>query len=291
MQEKIELYEEMLALEPASRLFFPLAEMLVKVEEYHRAKEVLERGLTSHPEFIEARLLLLDVLHKLGRVDVALEEIRKVLCLLGAYEGFWKSWGILLEEENDRDSLIAMRFMRRALQGHPLRWGEIFEKGCEQVLKSSPSEAASESSKSDAVPAMSGSSEAQAHEESLSDTDTIPDDEDAEEVPNISLAPDVSTKTMADLLMEQEEYEKALGIYEGLLKTCPEETERQDIAQAIDDARNKIAATRSAETTTEASGPEASEIDEDEQEMDGETRELVKTLSALADRLEQRAQE
>ncbi len=279
MQEKIELYEEMLALEPASRLFFPLAGMLVKVEEYGRAQEVLVRGLASHPEFIEARLLLLDVLHKLDRVDLALEEIRKVLCLLGAYEGFWKSWGILLEEENDRDSLVAMRFMRRALQGNPLRWGEILEKGCEQVLESSGAEEIRVATGADVSQPMSTDAEVQGLEE-----DELPGDSDAEEVNDISLAPDVSTRTMADLLMEQEEYEKALDIYERLLKRCSEESEQQELVRSIDNARKKMAEAGSDEDTVEVA-----EAGEESQEMDGETRELVKTLAALADRLEQRA--
>jgi len=312
MQEKITLYEEMLALEPGSRLFFSLARLLVDAGEYDRAREVLVQGLALHPEFMEARLLLLDVLGTLGDVDTCLDETDKIVRLLSSYQGFWRSWETLLEKEGDRDSLVAMRFMRGALQGNPLRWMDVFEKGCEQVLGiSAPAKSAggAESVTEDEPPAEgyalsdrdvavdsakleSPSEEAGAPavrpepptgDEGSSVMDEPLGDQDAEEVETISLGPDVSTRTMADLLVKQEEYEQALDIYEGLLQTCPAGPERQDLELAMDGARKKM--------TESGSVPEeAVDVSEPGQDDSGrETDEIVKTLSALADRLEERA--
>ena len=69
MTEKIEWYKEVLELEPNSKVFFPLARMLANEGETEEAIEIIERGLVRHPEFLEARLYCIELLHKCGRID------------------------------------------------------------------------------------------------------------------------------------------------------------------------------------------------------------------------------
>lgn len=341
MQEKIKLYEEMLALEPGSKFFFPLAKMLMARGEYDRAQKIIRQGLAVHPEFIEARLLLLDVLDNLGENDAALEETASIVQLLSGYKGFWKLWEKLLAAKDDRDSLIAMRFFRGAMQGTPLRWVDIFEQGCAQVLNAStPADASGfkedhvgdhseEEAKRDMsdmdpegalqkMPAVPVATEFVAESESMNKTvplangaelsgqlptdrdATIPvtrdgdggseapeggdepdSDQDADEVETISIDPDVRTRTMADLLMEQEEYGQALEIYEGLWEIYPPGPERRDLERLMNAARKKMAGDMKR-------GEEKGKTEQAHDE-NPERDEVVKTLSALADRLEERA--
>ena len=58
MMDKIEWYREVLELEPSSKLFFPLARLLVEDGQPEAALETLRRGLERHPEFLEARLFI-----------------------------------------------------------------------------------------------------------------------------------------------------------------------------------------------------------------------------------------
>ncbi|PIE69032.1 MAG: hypothetical protein CSA21_04420 [Deltaproteobacteria bacterium] len=317
MQEKITLYQEMLKLEPGSKLFFPLAEMLVAAEEYGNAEEVLTKGLAIHPEFMEARLLLVDVLDKLGQDERVLDETRHVIQMLNAHQGFWKSWETLLARENDMDSLLALRFLTSGLQGTPLRWMDVFAKGCEQVVTQASHTESVETvsvTKSEDMESMvaeeldaslyeeegeSGLSEAPIHEDieaagdtplaSLEETDKLDGleeqpatDQDADEVADISLDPDVSTRTMADLLVEQEEYEQALAVYQRLLETCEDASDRQHIMETIEKVQGQMAVPEH-EVVEPASSDEEGDVQE------GERDEMVKTLSSLADRLDERA--
>jgi tetratricopeptide (TPR) repeat protein len=353
MQEKIKLYEEMLALEPGSKFFFPLAKMLMARKEYERARKVINQGLSVHPEFMEARLLLLDVLGLLGEDDTAQEETASIVQLLSRYQGFWKSWEALLGAKGDRDGLVAMRVFRGAMQGTPLRWVDILEQGCDQMLnvpapagesgledQVSDEDVSGEEAERDMaggdlqdalqeMPPVAVAAEFVSESESMSRAEsatsdfelsgqlptdresTIPmtqdeqkeaitrssalsgiletpgggdepdSDLDADEVETISIDPDVRTRTMADLLMEQEEYGQALDIYEGLWEIYPPGPERQGLEKLMETARKKLAGDMNSMRTEEKT--------EQPQDEDSEKDEIVKTLSALADRLEERA--
>ena len=65
-QEKAAWYREVLDLEPGSKVFLPYARLLLELDRADEAVSVLRDGLGRHPEFMEARLLLIDVLHKRG---------------------------------------------------------------------------------------------------------------------------------------------------------------------------------------------------------------------------------
>ncbi|GAU07861.1 hypothetical protein [Desulfoplanes formicivorans] len=350
MQDKIRFYEEMMALEPGSKLFFPFAKMLMDGGRYEHARSVLEQGLNAHPEFMEARLLLLDVLHHLGLGDEANQQGQKIIRLLGRYQGFWTSWENSLEVDNDRDLLLALRFVRSALQGNPLRWVDILDRGCSQLLQGLAAAGGPDREKDpcsdrdfrDAgkslqgatqenglqevpaspgltddpaeardtevvegeidVPGQKGISEGDtAHwepcdlEEATSLVDSEPsgdpaacfakdepaNDQDADEVEAISIDPDVRTKTMADLLMKQEEYSQALEIYQELWKSCPPGQDRHELEQAMNEARQRLAQGHEETGILDSvpSDPLAGQ----------ETDEVVKTLSALADRLDERS--
>ena len=67
MTEKIEWYKEVLELEPNSKVFLPLAHLYASRNEIDEAVAALEHGLSRHPEHMEARLFLIELLYKAGR--------------------------------------------------------------------------------------------------------------------------------------------------------------------------------------------------------------------------------
>jgi tetratricopeptide (TPR) repeat protein len=339
MQDKIRFYEEMMALEPGSKLFFPFAKLLMDGGRYEHARKVLEQGLQVHPEFMEARLLLLEVLHHLDFGDEAHQQGRKIIRLLGRYQGFWKVWEDSLEADKDKDLLLALRFVRGSLQGKPLRWVDILESGVSQLLQKDGANKAvvrKEESGPHHDPQGIGASPqgeipsrgqeapvgsdqphdpAQGHEsitregipekhaahwEPCDTEETVladsgpsgepkiglPKDEpvgdqDAEEVETISIDPDVRTKTMADLLMKQEEYVQALEIYQELWASSSPGQEREGLEESMNKAKQRLAQIQEDNAWITSSGSEAVPA--------REPAEVVKTLAALADRLEERA--
>ena len=388
MQDKISVYEEILAMEPGSKLFFSLAKMLVASGDYSKAEKILLQGLTAHPEYLEARLLLLDVLEFLGHEDDALEHCRGMLDLLKESTGFWAVWHRILAGNGERDTRTALGFVQASLQGKALAWTDIFEQGlgvalahaddigmpvaqpsegdfdgqepeAEESVSSSSLDAAVESGvepkedispdaplsapeslavseletedisePEDALEQESKSEETQnvdsqsqpepapeiakhidldmapvAGTESAMPLENIPQvtedvieereeegeepcqDADAEEVDDISIHSDVTTRTMADLLMEQEEYAQAAVIYEKLWKESAPGAERREIYDALEAARSNAG-----EITREEAGQSIG-TDVPQGHEKSAPHDALKTLSALADRLEQRAKQ
>ncbi|WP_022662674.1 tetratricopeptide repeat protein [Paucidesulfovibrio longus] len=128
MQQKIEWFQEVLSLEPGSRVFFPLARLFVQVGELENAVSTLRSGLDRHPEYLEARMLLVQVLSDLGRSDEALEQSRRVVEALGGYPSFWKLWAQGQPHEN-RDFAVFLMLVASWLQGRPVHWTDIMLEG------------------------------------------------------------------------------------------------------------------------------------------------------------------
>ena len=61
--EKAKWYQEVLSLDPDSRIFLPYARLLAELGRAGEAVDVLKAGLGKHPEFLEARLYLIELLH------------------------------------------------------------------------------------------------------------------------------------------------------------------------------------------------------------------------------------
>lgn len=384
MQDKISVYEEILAMEPGSKLFFPLAKMLVASGDYSKAETILLQGLSAHPEYLEARLLLLDVLEYLGREDDALEHCRKMLELLKNSTGFWAVWHRILAENGERDTRTALGFVQASLQGKALAWTDIFEQGLNVVLEHADyaDRSALQLSDNDALsqePGQEGSPvaasllhgvadpgltsqeasspvvdlaspeslvEPELETEGIAEAEDILEedvksegessvdspvqseiaapiepavapvaetesgeplenivvtedvieveeeegeepvqDADAEEVDDMSIHSDVRTRTMADLLMKQEEYAQAAAIYEQLWEESSPGVERRELYDALEEARSNAR-----DINTEESGLSVGTdvpVDDDK----SVTPDALKTLSALADRLEQRGKQ
>ena len=130
MKQKIEWYREVLALEPGSRVFFPLARLLASDGQLPVAISTLQQGIVHHPDHVEARLLLIEFLLLAGNQTAAEGEASELGRLFSAYPAFWGAWSnILSTKPGMRDAALAMRVVGLALQGKTITWGAIVEQG------------------------------------------------------------------------------------------------------------------------------------------------------------------
>ncbi len=130
MTEKIEWYREVLELEPGSKLFFPLARLLVEDHRMEEAIDVLEHGLERHEEFLEARLYLIELLHTSGRSEACQLQVSRLSKLFSTYAGFWQAWAASLEHAATGSDIVAvLRFLALAFSHDNVSLSDVFARG------------------------------------------------------------------------------------------------------------------------------------------------------------------
>lgn len=135
MTEKIEWYKEVLELEPNSKVFFPLARLLVEEGRSEEATGILELGLARHDEFLEARLFLIELLYKTGRQSACEAQVKKLSRMFSAYSGFWQAWATTLAAENQgADTATVMRFLALNFAKGPVSLSDVLEQGVNSLL-------------------------------------------------------------------------------------------------------------------------------------------------------------
>src|SRR5437660_197167 len=78
---KIEELRFRLKTDPKSRLFYPLAEELRKIQQHAEAEQVLLLGLTTHPAYLSAWVSLGRLLREQGKNAEAVEPLTRALQL------------------------------------------------------------------------------------------------------------------------------------------------------------------------------------------------------------------
>lgn len=99
------------------RFFSPLAKLLRDSQQPDKAIEVLRAGLRHSSVFLEARLLLIQILFEQSRAGECSEELSTVTGLLERYPAFWEVWAESVSEKN-RDLALAIRLMASTIR-HP----------------------------------------------------------------------------------------------------------------------------------------------------------------------------
>ena len=107
MANKIELYREVLEIEPNSKVFFPLARELAEEGHVDAAVAVLQKGIAFHPDHLEAKFLLIDILTRQGREGEAESVFTDVGALLARYPSVWLLWSKAAAARS-RDPSLAM---------------------------------------------------------------------------------------------------------------------------------------------------------------------------------------
>ena len=301
MMEKIEWYQEVLELEPSSKVFFPLAKLLQNNNQPNEAVATLRQGLDRHPEFFEARLMLIDLLESSGRSEEALQEVERLGSKLDLYPGFWQAWAGVCEQQGQMDVSVALRLLAVSLSGKDVSLMDVLQQGLQSILGNPPVSGipltASSSVSDSAAPAghLEPAPEvleknARSHapvanatvspaergqmEESISLAPTEPDELADEEEP-FSLR----TRTMATVLLEQGDLQGALDIYEELLAVAESPEKKQELQERISELSSRM--------KTGVYEPEHDEPKADEP-LQGKQK-LLDALENLAKRLEVRA--
>ncbi len=314
MKEKIDWYQEVLDLEPGSKVFFPLAKLLTQNNELLRAIETLQHGLERHPEFIEARLYLVDLLHQNSEIKGNKERLEQHLAflipLLERYAGFWQAWG----STQKGDSALAIAFLAAVFKDKGLTLSQVFTKGLQSFFdgnKSNFEPGGQSGLKGDNFTLPNHNLNKDVELESEIDTDveleisreqqvapTIADNvaeaisalaEQAQGINNTEPYDDMldedeegeerfslRTRSMAEVLAEQGDYAGALEIYQELISNATSSQEKEDLQYRINTLSAYI-----------SSAQEKTIVDEDVTASSGQNR-VMSVLEILAGRLENR---
>ncbi len=307
MKEKIEWYQEVLELEPNSKVFFPLARLLAQTGQIEDALNTLQHGIARHPEFIEARLYYIELLYGHGRMPQCQEQVDQLSGLFSGYAGFWEAWGACLASSGKgRDVALALTFLAASFQNSNLTLAQVMELGLQSVLgrkeqvapaaarAASPAEldsapeASAVSSTPPTVPPLAElvqSLPAESQAVRLADLAEQARRVAVRDVPQVGDGEErfsLRTRSMAEVLAEQGDFKGALEIYQELALTASTSEETVDLQHRISTLTARLGAAQE-ETVPqeEVSLPEASAPGKDR---------LLSLLETLADRLETRAQ-
>lgn len=132
MIEKIDLYREVLAIEPNSKVFFPLARELAEAGRVDEAVRILESGIGFHPDHLEAKFLLVELLSRQGKEEEAVGIFSGVQESLIRYPSVWRLWSRHAAFAS-RDPVLALAFLAQYFRDPGLTFAEVLEKGLEVV--------------------------------------------------------------------------------------------------------------------------------------------------------------
>jgi tetratricopeptide (TPR) repeat protein len=314
MNAKITWFEELLAAEPNSKFFFPLAQAYVQTGRDADAIAVLRKGLSFHPEHLEARLLLIQCLERGEDRSLALAQVEQLATSLAACPSFWNLWAEQSKTAG-RDSLgLTLGMLSGLLQGTDLNWGRILESGLRAMSDPGPQSEVPHPEQAPSSPARTdtdspseqqqgeqpggqqpgeqqpdarqpsgdqppGQQAAEQHPDGHVPAPPSPDEPapasadmpspptqpraaatDADEEPAAAAHDSASdlpsdgslelsegerryyeTKTYAQLLADQGESAEALDLYTKLLQSTPDETQRQELEDRINQLRETLA--------------------------------------------------
>ena len=291
MKAKIDWYKEVLELEPGSKVFFPLARLLAENGQLQDALSTLRLGLERHPEFIEARLYLIELLYRNGQSVQCEPQVGQLTRLFSKYPGFWEAWGACTANtEKRRDLSLTLRFLSMLFQHPDIGLEDVLENGLHSLVMPQKEisfayeaevEADQKSLPTDAVSFSSGApvvtQEPPVTASAVLTVSPSPMTKHAEEMDDATEPFTLRTKSMADLLAGQSDVNGALEIYRELVLRAESAEERQEINE-------RIAQLSSSQTqATDAPAPLSPDIP-----PPGKQR-MQHLLESLAERLEARA--
>lgn len=125
--EKALWYREVLSLDPDSRIFLPYARLLSELGQTDEAVDVLKTGLAKHPEFLEARLFLIELLLASGQEDVAGFEADGIIELLSQSPALWRIWSRRPGIRADQAAMLL--FFASSMQKNGYSLTDVFEAG------------------------------------------------------------------------------------------------------------------------------------------------------------------
>lgn len=299
MTNKIEWYREVLELEPGSKLFFPLARLLVEDGQPEAALETLRKGLERHPEFLEARLFYIEQLYHHGQPEACVAEVMELGQLFSSYPGFWQAWAASMLGSGCGDVATALRFLATSFASRPLNLNEVFERGLRSFMQEAQEPGDLPRGRALADLTVSNAVRGQGREEGRTAVapaadyqaaltakvggtaamDRVPDARDTgavsarEQDNSVSLC----TRSMAEVLAEQGDLQGALEIYNELAAVAGS-SEQEELQQRIRMLRARFEGAAAEDQALSAPDGAA-----------GKDK-LISMLESLAERVEARAQ-
>jgi len=135
-QDRIDFYEQVLELEPGSKLFYTLARLYCEHDHLEKAQAVLESGLEKHPEHMQARLLLASVMERAGNSSAARGVYREIFDRVLDSPEFWSGLAAAFKEEGRDEPALAAAFLSSWISDHSLTWSRVFQNGLDHLKKS-----------------------------------------------------------------------------------------------------------------------------------------------------------
>ncbi len=132
-QDRIEFYEQVLELEPGSKLFYTLARLYCEHDDLEKARKVLESGLEKHPEHIQAKLLLASVMERSGDSSAARGVYREIFDRVLDSPEFWSGLAAAFREEDRSEPALAAAFLSSWLAEPSLTWSRVFQNGLDSL--------------------------------------------------------------------------------------------------------------------------------------------------------------
>ncbi len=245
MMAKIEWYKEILEIEPGSKLFFPYARELVEVGQNQLAVQVLRQGLAMHPEFIEARVLLVSLLYEAQDTVGCSAEMEPLFKMFSAYPAFWDAWSQMASKHGKSAAALGSALLASVYKN-------------ESVSLESLMLSALQLSTGHNAPAHE---EAKAPRSSASEKSKKPRKQ-AEEHAGKSRAESFSlrTRSMADVLAEQGDLESAIAIYNELIANSTTVSERRSLRRRLKDMEKKLEAEKMLSASDADMGQEQSKV-------------------------------
>lgn len=318
MDNKIKWFKEFLEIEPNSKIFFPLARLLHEDGRTPEAIATLKKGVEKHPDHLEARFFLVELLAEGGQGDGAAKEADGLASTLSQYPAFWQVWAER-SAPRSKDSALALSFLASTFRGRSITWSQVIEEGLKALFASegipcpavsaqpevlgevhfeAPPDIEYMEEEEPVAPGVDMSAEAaevygagsaeDAIAQVLAEEDEFalePEPEPGQPEPEPVDAGEegegnIRTRTMADLLAEQGDYKGALAIYQelALMSDGDEAAELAELAGAMQAKMRRGGAAAPAKDKRPEPGP-----------LPGKEK-LLSTLEALAERLEARAQ-
>jgi tetratricopeptide (TPR) repeat protein len=203
MHDTLQLLDELLAHDSGSKIFFPLARLYKKQGNTSRAIDIVRKGLEFHPDYLEAQLFLIELLHDVGAYAEAETIARDIHAKLAAYGKFWTSLRSSFSRSEQADLMTASFVFEQATTDQVVDLFALLRSGISHYLDTTTH------------------FNAIVHEPE--------NDLDAEEVAQLCINSGIKTKTMAKLLFTQGEYAQALRLYDELINICADSTERAEL--------------------------------------------------------------
>ncbi len=290
MQEKIKWYEEILAVEPGSKLFYPLAWLYLQEEELDKAAAALISGLEKHPEFFQARVLLLEVLDRQGREQELENQMHQALEEFSKNSRFWDLAADYFERRSDPDLAVALRYLGQALQSRHTGWVQLLQQALKQGVQGSALSQQDKISEPEARPGTAPDSEALGLSPGENEMEFFQKQNTAQEEQDLASQggseeleqkreSHYKTATMAEIMAEQGDYQGAGDIYSWLVEQTESETKRAELRARREELLQQV---------QEIEAPQAEQEPEHAQTTQSKDNSLLHKLEKLASRLEAR---